>query len=63
MLTKLRLWIEKALSIAEEIASIVEKDAPRPRPCLPPGRHVPHEPGSVLQSRRLDPRPFLRASA
>jgi hypothetical protein len=22
--------------------------------------HVPHEPGSVLQSRQLDPRPFLR---
>jgi hypothetical protein len=60
MLTKLRLWIEKALSIAEEIASIVEKDAPRPRAsraaCAP-------RTDSVLQSRRLDPRPFLRASA
>ena len=52
MLTKLKLWIEKALSIAEEVAPIVEKDAPRPRPCLPPGPHVPHEPDSVLQSRR-----------
>jgi hypothetical protein len=29
MLTKLKLWIEKALSIAEEVAPIVEKDAPR----------------------------------
>ena len=63
MLTKLKLWIEQALSIAEEVAPIVEKDAPKPRPCLPPGLHAPHEPGSVLQSRRLDPRPFLRASA
>ena len=60
MLTKLKLWIEKALSIAEEVAPIVEKDAPKPRPCLPPGLHAPHEPGSVLQSRQLDPRPFLR---
>ena len=59
MLTKLKLWIEQALSIAEEVAPIVEKDAPKPRPCLPPGPHVPHEPGSVFQSRQLDPRPFL----
>jgi len=51
MLTKLKLWIEQALSIAEEVAPIAEKGAPRPRPCLPPGPHVPHEPGSVLQSR------------
>ena len=60
MLTKLKLWIEKALSIAEEVAPIAEKGAPRARPCLPPGPHVPHEPGSVLQSRQLDPRTFLR---
>jgi len=30
------------------------------RPCLPPGPHVPHEPGSVIQSRHLDPRPSSR---
>ena len=29
-------------------------------PYLPPGPHVPHGPGSVLQSRQLDARPFLR---
>jgi hypothetical protein len=28
MLTELKLWIEKALGIAEEVAPIVEKDAP-----------------------------------
>jgi hypothetical protein len=30
------------------------------RSYLPPGPHVPHEPGSVCQSRHLDPGPFLR---
>jgi len=56
MLTKLKLWIEKALSIAEEVARSWRK-VHRGRG-LPPGPHVPHEPGSVLQSRRLDPRPL-----
>jgi hypothetical protein len=30
------------------------------RPYLPPGPHVPHEPGSVFEGRQLDPRPLLR---
>jgi hypothetical protein len=30
------------------------------RPYLPPGPHVPQEPRSVLQSRQLNARPFLR---
>ena len=59
MLTKLKLWIEKALSIAEEVAPIAEKGAPRPRPCLPPGPHVPHEPGSSSRVADSTPGPSL----